>query len=228
MNYHTTRGRGYNGNGAPLHGPAGRLPLEGEAPRPAPQALSRRDHRERVFPPRQLAGCRPNRPAPETGAPAQWGSPPSAGPGGPFDRLRALNTPSPRRRDASGFARRRREGTEPNVLPARATWKMRVVAHELADHRRRLPAWNLALRAGVRTHGRLRGGAGLGRPFHTHTRERPGTGAGSRAAGDRPGQRGVDRATDFAFTGTRVWKRTVKIHASGAFSPWTEVRGTAL
>ncbi len=39
---------------------------------------------------------------------------------------------------------------------------------------------------------------------------------------------GADGSVLFAVTGTQVWKRTVKLHANGAFSPWTEVRGTPL
>ena len=34
--------------------------------------------------------------------------------------------------------------------------------------------------------------------------------------------------TLYAFCGSRIWKRTVKIHANGAFSPWSAVRGTPL
>jgi gluconolactonase len=39
---------------------------------------------------------------------------------------------------------------------------------------------------------------------------------------------GAGRNTLFAFCGTKVWKRSVKFHATGAFSPWTAVRGTPL
>ena len=39
---------------------------------------------------------------------------------------------------------------------------------------------------------------------------------------------GTDRNTLFAFCGNKVWKRTVKLHALGAFSPWKAARGTPL
>ena len=39
---------------------------------------------------------------------------------------------------------------------------------------------------------------------------------------------GANRDTLFAFCGNRVWKRTVRIHAAGAFTPFTPVRGTPL
>ncbi len=39
---------------------------------------------------------------------------------------------------------------------------------------------------------------------------------------------GADRNTLFAFCGNKVWKRTVKIHAIGAFSPRIAVHGTPL
>ncbi len=34
--------------------------------------------------------------------------------------------------------------------------------------------------------------------------------------------------TLFAFGGARIWKRKVKVHGLGAFSPWTPVRGSSL
>lgn len=34
--------------------------------------------------------------------------------------------------------------------------------------------------------------------------------------------------TLYAFCGDKVWKRTVRSHALGAFSPWTKVGGTRL
>jgi len=39
---------------------------------------------------------------------------------------------------------------------------------------------------------------------------------------------GRDLDTLFAFSGDRIWKRKVKVHAIGAFSPFTPVRGTPL
>ena len=39
---------------------------------------------------------------------------------------------------------------------------------------------------------------------------------------------GADRNTLFAFCGNRIWKRTVKIHAIGAFSPRIPAHGTPL
>lgn len=39
---------------------------------------------------------------------------------------------------------------------------------------------------------------------------------------------GRDLDTLFAFCGDKIWKRKVKIHAIGAFSPWTPVHGTPL
>jgi hypothetical protein len=39
---------------------------------------------------------------------------------------------------------------------------------------------------------------------------------------------GPNRDTLFAFCGVRIWKRTVKLHAMGAFFPWAPVRGTPL
>ncbi len=39
---------------------------------------------------------------------------------------------------------------------------------------------------------------------------------------------GPDMDTLFAFSGDKIWKRKVKIHASGAFSPWTKVTGGKL
>ena len=34
--------------------------------------------------------------------------------------------------------------------------------------------------------------------------------------------------TLFAFCGGKVWKRVVKLHALGAFTPWTRVNGSPL
>jgi hypothetical protein len=34
--------------------------------------------------------------------------------------------------------------------------------------------------------------------------------------------------TLFAFCGGKVWKRVVKLHATGAFSPWVKVNGSPL
>jgi len=39
---------------------------------------------------------------------------------------------------------------------------------------------------------------------------------------------GRDLDTLFAFCGDKIWKRKVKVHAMGAFSPWTSVKGTSL
>jgi enterochelin esterase-like enzyme/sugar lactone lactonase YvrE len=39
---------------------------------------------------------------------------------------------------------------------------------------------------------------------------------------------GANHDTLFAFCGKKVWKRTVKLHGLGAFSPWIPVRGTPL
>jgi len=39
---------------------------------------------------------------------------------------------------------------------------------------------------------------------------------------------GASGDTLFAFCGNKVWKRAVKLHAAGAFTPWTAVRGTPL
>jgi enterochelin esterase-like enzyme/sugar lactone lactonase YvrE len=39
---------------------------------------------------------------------------------------------------------------------------------------------------------------------------------------------GRDLDTLFAFCGNKIWKRKVKVHALGAFSPWTRVNGTSL
>ena len=39
---------------------------------------------------------------------------------------------------------------------------------------------------------------------------------------------GRDFDTLFAFCGDKIWKRKVKIHAMGAFTPWTRVNGTSL
>jgi len=37
---------------------------------------------------------------------------------------------------------------------------------------------------------------------------------------------GPDLETLFAFCGSKIWKRKVKVHATGAFSPWTKMNGT--
>ena len=34
--------------------------------------------------------------------------------------------------------------------------------------------------------------------------------------------------TLFAFSGDKIWKRKVKVHASGAWAPWVKVNGTKL
>jgi enterochelin esterase-like enzyme/sugar lactone lactonase YvrE len=39
---------------------------------------------------------------------------------------------------------------------------------------------------------------------------------------------GVNQDTLFAFCGKKVWKRNVRLHGLGAFSPWIPVRGTPL
>jgi sugar lactone lactonase YvrE/enterochelin esterase-like enzyme len=39
---------------------------------------------------------------------------------------------------------------------------------------------------------------------------------------------GPEMNTLFAFSAGKVWKRTVKVHAIGAFTPWTRVRNTPL
>ena len=39
---------------------------------------------------------------------------------------------------------------------------------------------------------------------------------------------GKDLDTLFAFTGGKVWKRKVIVHATGSFTPWTKVNGTKL
>lgn len=39
---------------------------------------------------------------------------------------------------------------------------------------------------------------------------------------------GPEMNTLLAFCGDKIWKRTVKIHAMGAFSPKQKVRGTPL
>jgi enterochelin esterase-like enzyme/sugar lactone lactonase YvrE len=39
---------------------------------------------------------------------------------------------------------------------------------------------------------------------------------------------GPDKDTLFAFCGNRIWKREIRQHAMGAFSPWTKVSGTQL
>ena len=39
---------------------------------------------------------------------------------------------------------------------------------------------------------------------------------------------GPEMDTLFAFCGDKIWKRKVKTHAMGAFTPWTKVNGTKL
>lgn len=39
---------------------------------------------------------------------------------------------------------------------------------------------------------------------------------------------GKDLDTLYAFCGDKIWKRKVKVHAMGAFSPWMKVNGTKL
>ena len=39
---------------------------------------------------------------------------------------------------------------------------------------------------------------------------------------------GPEMNTLFAFCGDKVWKRAVRIHGIGAFSPWTKVGGNPL
>jgi hypothetical protein len=39
---------------------------------------------------------------------------------------------------------------------------------------------------------------------------------------------GPDMDTLFAFCKGKIWKRKVKVHASGAFTPWTRVNATPL
>ena len=39
---------------------------------------------------------------------------------------------------------------------------------------------------------------------------------------------GREMDTLFAFCGNKIWKRKVKVHAMGAFTPWTKVNGTKL
>ena len=39
---------------------------------------------------------------------------------------------------------------------------------------------------------------------------------------------GAAMDTLFAFSANRIWKRTVKVHAAGAFTPWSKVRNTPL
>lgn len=49
---------------------------------------------------------------------------------------------------------------------------------------------------------------------------------GSRVTGVCLG--GAAGDTLYAFCGPRIWKRTVKLHAMGAWTPWTRVQGTHL
>ena len=39
---------------------------------------------------------------------------------------------------------------------------------------------------------------------------------------------GPELNTLYAFCGDKVWKRVIKLHAIGAFSPWVKVNGTPL
>lgn len=39
---------------------------------------------------------------------------------------------------------------------------------------------------------------------------------------------GKEGDTLFAFCGNRIWKRKIKHHATGAFTPWMKVNGTKL
>lgn len=39
---------------------------------------------------------------------------------------------------------------------------------------------------------------------------------------------GKDKDTLFAFCGNKIWKRKIRQHALGAWSPWTKVSGTKL
>ena len=39
---------------------------------------------------------------------------------------------------------------------------------------------------------------------------------------------GRDMDTLFAFCGDRIWRRKVKVHGVGAFTPWTAIRGSKL
>ena len=39
---------------------------------------------------------------------------------------------------------------------------------------------------------------------------------------------GINKDTLFAFSGHNVWKRTVRVHAMGAFSPWVKANGSPL
>ncbi|MCW3097882.1 MAG: gluconolactonase [Chthonomonadaceae bacterium] len=48
----------------------------------------------------------------------------------------------------------------------------------------------------------------------------------SRVIGVCLGGRNLD--TLYAFSGDKIWKRTVKVHAIGAFTPWTAAHGTPL
>jgi hypothetical protein len=48
----------------------------------------------------------------------------------------------------------------------------------------------------------------------------------SRVIGVCLGGREMD--TLFAFCGDKIWKRKVKTHAMGAFTPWTKVTPTKL
>ena len=44
----------------------------------------------------------------------------------------------------------------------------------------------------------------------------------------RLSRRARDMDTLFAFCGDKIWKRKVKVHAVGAFTPWTQVHGSPL
>ena len=39
---------------------------------------------------------------------------------------------------------------------------------------------------------------------------------------------GANHDTLFAFCGKKVWKRNVRLHGLGAFSPWIPIHGTPL
>jgi sugar lactone lactonase YvrE len=39
---------------------------------------------------------------------------------------------------------------------------------------------------------------------------------------------GPEMNTLFAFCGDKVWRRAVRLHATGAFLPWTKVNGSPL
>ncbi len=39
---------------------------------------------------------------------------------------------------------------------------------------------------------------------------------------------GKDLDTLYAFSESKIWKRKVKVHATGAWTPWVKVNGTKL